>query len=166
MVLLGVNAGFGNTDIANLPIGAVDLESGWCDFARVKNGTPRRVPLWKETCDSLREWLAARPKPKDPKHAGLMFLNRRGGKWVQTSPDGRRHSDRVGDAFSRLLKRLGLKRARVGFYSLRHGFETIGDPLGHDEEVLAVALEREGVRGVGLGVRIAECDQALAEPLL
>lgn len=34
MILLGVNTGFGNTDMASLPIQAVDLETAWVDFPR------------------------------------------------------------------------------------------------------------------------------------
>ena len=36
MILLGVNCGFGKTDVACLPQSAVDLESGWVDFPRPK----------------------------------------------------------------------------------------------------------------------------------
>lgn len=36
MVLLGINCGFGNTDVANLPQSAIDLETGWVDFPRPK----------------------------------------------------------------------------------------------------------------------------------
>src|SRR5262249_3082440 len=45
MVLLGVNAGFGNSDVAGLPLAAVDLEGGWLDYARPKTGVPRRCSL-------------------------------------------------------------------------------------------------------------------------
>src|SRR5262245_50449593 len=74
MILLGVNAGFGNTDCASLPLEALDLHGGWIDFPRPKTGIPRRVPLWPETVAALREVLAARPKPK-PEADGLVFVN-------------------------------------------------------------------------------------------
>jgi hypothetical protein len=45
MILLGVNAGFGNHDVATLPLSAVDLVRGWLDFPRPKTGIPRRCPL-------------------------------------------------------------------------------------------------------------------------
>ena len=32
MLLLGVQAGFGNSDLGNLPLSAVDLQSGWIDL--------------------------------------------------------------------------------------------------------------------------------------
>src|SRR5690606_38960261 len=40
VVLLALNAGFGNTDIADLPHSAVDFNAGWIDFARVKTEIP------------------------------------------------------------------------------------------------------------------------------
>ena len=44
MVLLGLNCGFGNTDIANLPMKALDLKSGWVDFPRRRPGSPGAAP--------------------------------------------------------------------------------------------------------------------------
>ena len=63
MILLGVNGGFGNMDIAKLPLSAVDLDGGWIDFPRPKTGIPRRVPLWPETVEALRTVIENRPKP-------------------------------------------------------------------------------------------------------
>ena len=45
MILLGVNCGFGNADVANLPTKALDLTLGWVDYPRPKTGIPRRCPL-------------------------------------------------------------------------------------------------------------------------
>jgi integrase len=45
MILLGINAGFGNADCGRLSQSAVDLESGIIDFPRPKTGIPRRCPL-------------------------------------------------------------------------------------------------------------------------
>ena len=36
MILLGLNCGFGNSDCEQLPIEAVDLETGWIRFPRPK----------------------------------------------------------------------------------------------------------------------------------
>jgi integrase len=46
MILLGINCGYGNTDCAQLPLSAVDLQAGILDFSRPKTGVPRRGPLW------------------------------------------------------------------------------------------------------------------------
>jgi hypothetical protein len=45
MMLLGLNAGFGNNDCAALPISALDLDAGSVDFPRPKTGIARRAPL-------------------------------------------------------------------------------------------------------------------------
>ena len=42
MVLLGLNAGFGNTDCASLPRSAVNLDSAWLTFPRPKTEVQRR----------------------------------------------------------------------------------------------------------------------------
>ena len=44
MILLGVNAGFGNNDVATIPTAALDLTGNWVTFARPKNGIPRPAP--------------------------------------------------------------------------------------------------------------------------
>src|SRR5262249_22264321 len=81
MVLLAANCGFGQSDLANLPTRAVDLDAGWLEFARVKTAVRRRVPLWPETVVAIREWLRERPTAKDPANAGLLFLTCRGQRW-------------------------------------------------------------------------------------
>ncbi len=134
MVLLGINCGLGNSDIANLPIKAVDLKAGWLDFPRPKTGTPRRCPLWPATVAAIREALDQRPKPKRAEHAGLLFITRQGAKWAQArveEPDaktGKRKmwsDDPVGKEFTKLLGALKLKRPGLSFYALRHTFATV-----------------------------------------
>jgi integrase len=125
MILLGVNAGFGNTDIATLPLSALDLERGWINFPRPKTGIERRCPLWPETVAALREALARRPEPKDRAADGLVFVNVRGAPLVCIRKTNR--TDGVSVAFGALLKRFGLHRAGIGFYTLRHVFRTVAD---------------------------------------
>lgn len=78
MIILGLNCGFGNHDCALLPISAVNLETGWIDYPRPKNGIERRCPLWSETIAALEAAMAARPKPCDAEAANLVFLTTRG----------------------------------------------------------------------------------------
>jgi len=78
MVLLGVNCGFGNTDVASHPRSAIDLERGWVEFPRPKTEINRRVPLWPETVDILRAAIEIRPAAKDPEDDDLCFLTTRG----------------------------------------------------------------------------------------
>src|SRR5262249_61361760 len=74
MILLAINAGFGNQDCGTLPLSAVDLDRGWVDFPRPKTGLPRRCALWPETVQALRDALAARPTPRREADSGLFFL--------------------------------------------------------------------------------------------
>jgi integrase len=125
MILLGLNAGFGNSDLATLPLSAVDQDGGWVDFPRPKTGIARRCPLWPETAAALRAAIAARPAPHDPADAGLVFLMRNGRRWVHYTENSR--TNRVSLHFRALLKKCGLHRAGLGFYTLRHVFRTIAD---------------------------------------
>ena len=69
MILLGINAGFGNEDVATLPTQALDLKAGWAVFPRPKTGIERKCTPWTETVAAIQEVLALRPKPKDEAHA-------------------------------------------------------------------------------------------------
>ena len=59
MILLALNAGLGNGDLAQLKTS--DIQGVWLDYSRPKTGIERRVPLWPET----REALAAVIRPDD-----------------------------------------------------------------------------------------------------
>lgn len=123
-ILLGVNAGFGNTDVASLPLAAVDLDGGWITFPRPKTGVDRRVALWPETVEALKAAIEARPKPRTPEDAALVFLTARGKPWVRSTRTSR--TDAVSNEFTKLMKSLDLNGHR-GFYALRHTFRTVAD---------------------------------------
>jgi len=119
MILLGINGGLGNNDVASIPIHAFDLDAGWLDFAREKTAIDRRIPLWLETIAAVREWLTVRPEPADEKHAGLLFITKYGQPW---SIENRSLSNEM----RKLLDSLGINGHR-NFYTLRHTFQTIAD---------------------------------------
>jgi integrase len=150
MILLGINAGFGNSDCGNLPQSAVDLDRGIVDFPRPKTGIPRRATLWPETVEALREAIVARPKAKKDEHTGLVFLTRCGDSWHTGTTDGPL-SREVG----KLLHKLGINgRHRLGFYTLRHTFRTVADEardqpaadfiMGHESPHMSTVY-REGI---------------------
>lgn len=122
MILLGINCGFGPSDLARLPRSVVDLKKGWVDYPRPKTGVHRRCPLWPETITAIEEALAIRPEPKSPEHADLVFVTKFGQCWT----DNLHTNNSITPAFRVLLKELDLHRNGLGFYALRHGFETIG----------------------------------------
>jgi integrase len=138
MTLMAINCGFGQTDLANLPQSAVDLENGWVDYPRPKTGVERRCPLWPETVAAVQEAIEKRPKPQDEADDRLCFLTRFGNPWVrqgnQKDPGQRTYMDLVSTAFGKLLKKLDINGNR-NFYALRHTFETIG---GESRDQVAV----------------------------
>ncbi len=149
MILLGINAGFGNSDVGRLPLSALDLKAGWVNYARPKTGIGRRCPLWEETLDALEDWLAVRPEARSPEHAGLVFLTAKGDTWAKETSD-----NPVSKETAKLLKRLDINGHR-NFYCLRHSFQTVGDEsrdflavrsiMGHaDNDIASAYRERIG----------------------
>lgn len=136
MILLGINAGFGNHDVASLPLSAIDLKAGWVNYPRPKTGIQRRCPLWPETVAALEAAIEKRPRPKGDVDGGLAFITKYGASWAKAPAIGTDEEDRATVAkavdnpltkeFRKLLDAEGLHRAGLGFYALRHTFETIG----------------------------------------
>ncbi len=122
MFLLGVNAGFGNHDIATLPLSALDLEGGWVDYPRPKTGIGRRCPLWPETLAAMRAAIAERPEPRQEEASGLVFITTRGRPWLS-----RGIANPVSVAARDLMKTVGIHHEGIGFYTLRHVFRTVAD---------------------------------------
>lgn len=123
MVLLMVNCGFQAMDCCKLPFRKVDLERGWHDFPRAKNGNARRCPLWPETCDALRQAIAARPKPADEGAAELVFLTPRGRPYLSAKESANLLSQRL----IGVMRRAAVHRQGRGANTLRHVFRTVAD---------------------------------------
>ena len=128
MVLLGINGGLGNTDVSDLHESRIDFTTGWLDYPRPKTEIPRRIPLWPETLQALQDWLPQRPKSSDSADSGLVFLTVKGNRWarVNQTEDGRYTAiDALSARFKKLLRSLDINgRRSLGFYCLRHCFET------------------------------------------
>ena len=120
MILLGINCGFGNHDCGTLPLSAIDFGKGWIEHPRPKTAVERRCPLWPETIQSLRDAIKDRPQPKLPEHAGLAFVTRCGSPWAKDVADSP-----ITKETRKLLDTLKLHRPGLGFYALRHTFETV-----------------------------------------
>lgn len=145
-VLLGINAGAGNTDVANLQNKHLDLKDRWLNYPRGKTGIARRVPLWAETIAALKASIAQRPMPKDDADKDCVFLNSRRGscsRLVVVSETSR--TDYVSRAFGKVLEKLDINGRRgLNFYSLRHTFATIGLQTGDRDAVKALMGHAEG----------------------
>ena len=48
----------GNTDVALLPVSAIDLKAGFLDYPRPKTAISERIPLWPETVAAIRSLLS------------------------------------------------------------------------------------------------------------
>jgi integrase len=115
MILLGVNAGLGNTDCGSLELRHIDLDSLWMNYPRPKTGVDRRAYLWPETAEALREVIATRADD------GLVFVTNRGNSFNKEIAD-----NPIAKEFGKLMRSAGIDRPGVGFYGLRRTFETIG----------------------------------------
>ena len=122
MTLLGINAALSNTDLALLPMQALDLKSGWLTYARQKTAIERRIHLWLETVEAINAVLAARPTPQALTDKNLVFISKRGKTYI-----AQHRGFRVGDEFNKLLRAAKLTRKGLSFYALRHTFQTVAE---------------------------------------
>lgn len=142
MTLLGLNCALGVTDCANLRGSHIDFTTGFLDYPRVKTETPRRVPLWTETIEAMKEVLAVRKPARDPADKGIVFLTRTRQRWVRTkpgkTPEKNLHLNALSQAFGKLLYALKINgRAGLNFYTLRRQFEIVA---GESRDQVAVDM--------------------------
>lgn len=130
LVLLAINAGFGNTDCAAIQLEDVDLDKGIFHAERHKTGFERTATLWPETVQAMRDWLAIRPRSK----LRNFFLTPTGEPLVRVDanpdpehPDGLHvvKVDAVAEMFKEPAAACGIKGK--GFYALRHTFRTVAE---------------------------------------
>jgi integrase len=129
MILLGINAGFGNTDCSRLELKHLNLQTAWIDFPRPKTGIHRRAKLWPESVQAIVAWQSG----SSNNDAERVFA---------------RSNEGIGRDVAKLLHELELNgRNRLGFYSLRHTFLTIAEEtrdfpvvqlvMGHSDNTMA-----------------------------
>jgi len=122
MILIAINSACGNTDIADMPRSAIDLDAGWLTYPRAKTAILRRVPLWPETLAAIREAIASHPNHP----SGMLFISKRGNDYRADSRTGWR----VTGEFRQVLKRAGIDPKKRGFYGLRRSFQTQAEEGG------------------------------------
>ncbi|MCO8123422.1 tyrosine-type recombinase/integrase [Stieleria sp. TO1_6] len=130
MILLGVQAGFGNRDVAELEVGLVDLKTGWLNYPRAKTGIERRIPLWPETVAAIQAVIESHPGGTD-----RLFVGHRGRDFCTENRTG---GNRVTGAFKPVLKAAGFPEKGRGFYCLRRTFQTQAEECGDLVAVRAI----------------------------
>lgn len=148
MILLGINCGFGNADCATLPLAALDMERGWLNYPRPKTAIQRRCPLWPETVAAIKAAIEKRPSPKDDGADELVFVTRCGAPWARSprlsdDPEAEKLVEANVDSpitkeTRKLLDKLNIHRPGLGFYALRHTFETVAGETRDQPAVDAV----------------------------
>ncbi len=166
MILLGLNAGLGQSDCSDLPLSAVDLDAGWLTFPRPKTGISRSCPLWPETIRALRAAIDSRPTAKDPADADCVFVTKYGHRWVRRTDRGAAERGTIVDAVALMFKRLvvATDTKAGGFYNLRRTFRTVADGvkdsvavdvvMGHSDESMG-AVYRQSVENERL-IKVVE----------
>ena len=152
MIFLAVNCGYGNTDVATLPLAYLDLDGGWSNYTRPNTTIKPRAALRPQTDAAVPEAVAASPDTQDHQDARLVFITPTGLRWVRAAveKDAKdavtvKADDGVSKAFRQLLTALGIRRTGLSFYSLRHCCET---HCGADQVALDCVM---GHRTPGMG---------------
>jgi integrase len=127
MVLLALQAGFGNEDVAALPREAI-RRNEWLEWARIKTAIARRVPLWPETRQALE---AAIEHANSKGEASLCFVSSRGLNYISPKLNGYR----VHGLFKTAERKANTGRT---FYDLRRTFATVAGDLGDQQAVDAI----------------------------
>ncbi len=149
MVLLAVNGGLGNHDIATLPISAVNLKTGWLTYPRPKTGIERRIPLWPETSQALKDVLADRREPKDSAHNRLVFISVQREAYISHNS-----GHRIAKTVLWFLRKAKIERPGLTFYAIRHTFQTIGE--GAHDLVAVQAIMGHAPSGSDMSARYRE----------
>lgn len=150
MILLGINAGYGNADCGRLTISSIDFERRWLEGLRHKTAVERAAWLWPETVRAVKAAIDQRYQNAPEALADHVFITKRRQAWFRATGK----DDAIGQAFRKLQDKTGCYRQGVGFYSLRHTFETVAGNskdqvavnfvMGHVDDSMA-AVYREGI---------------------
>jgi integrase len=143
ILLLGINGGMTQMEIAGLRVRDVDLKAGLIDHDRDKTGVRRTVPLWPETVEAIRAAMTER-KGK-PGVDDLLLVTTTGKPWVverfeRVVENGRdvprvQRIDAVHRQFARLCKAKGVRVEGASFGHLRHTFRTVADEVGDQHAI-------------------------------
>jgi len=94
---------------------------GWVDYSRAKTATERKIPLWNETLEAIKNAIASRPESN-----GYLFVSKKGQDYTD---EATWTGWRVTGEFRQILKKVGNQDGR-GFYALRRSFQTQAEECG------------------------------------
>ena len=117
-ILLAINCGVGNRDLADMEWSHIDGE--YIDYPRPKTEIPRRAWMWPETRKALAQWRAEAPD------SIYVACGERG----QKIGTGESNNTPVSHLFRGYLADLNIETNGRGFYALRHTYRTIADACG------------------------------------
>ena len=119
MILLGINAGYHNSDCETLELKSVQsaIKTGLIEHAREKTEVERGCPIWPETLEALKAWVARRPDTK----SSLAFVLSDGRPLSTTNAD-------VAKRFRAVRDMAGIGEG--GFSWLRKTFATYASESG------------------------------------
>lgn len=138
MILLGINSGMGNSDVARIEHRHIDFKTGWIDYPRWKTAVERRFPMWPETIKALKEAIKLRPEGGEPDQVFCTNKNRtnKGLSWFKEESS----TNPITQAFRKVLDKLDIYRKGVNFYSLRHSFETYAGDENSDQVAIDAVM--------------------------
>ena len=150
IIFMGINCGFGNTDCSRLVTSKLDLNGGWANFARTKNATRRRDPLWPETVQALREALKIHRRPECAKQ---VFVTRSGKPF---------HAYDITHEFEKLAILAGMTQEEADYYDLRRTCLSIGVQCNDDDAVRTImGHKRHSKDMIGVYNRLQVSDERL-----
>jgi len=133
-ILLGINGGFTQAEVAGLTVADVDLDARMIDSVRHKSQVFRKVPLWEETADAIGRAIEEQRRRgrTDFDDDAPLFLTRTGQPWVREriGDDGKlKRVDAVGTQFDRIRDAVGIELKQAGFGKLRATHRTVTDAM-------------------------------------
>jgi integrase len=147
MLLLALNGGYTQTELAKLELEDVDLDNAIIDHRRAKTEARRTVPLWPETIEALWASLEHRPEPGADAE-GLFFVTKQGKPWVREqtiTSDGEggdklkhKRTDSIRLQFGKVADAAGVSVKGAGFGRLRHTHRTVTDEVGDPHAAMRI----------------------------
>ena len=120
MILLGLQAGFSNAELAELPKTAI--KGDWIEWPRAKTATKRRIPLWTETKLAIQAAIS-----EGKTDGSLVFYRSNGGIFDRKY---------VGNQFQNAAKLAGVENHT--FYDLRRTFQTVAENSSENYDLAAI----------------------------